>query len=481
MMTATTGTSDRGEISTPPSEASSPPELIQDQRGAVMLTGLFMSCFLIGALWFIVGIGDTLVFRDKMQEAADVGAFSSAALQAKGMNFIALCNLVMLAGTVVHIVLGVISDVKFVIAAACGLNVSCLPELPAKIASFESAYRRWDNYFDKMSKAFKAIHVAQKTASYAYPGLGLAEAYQNGAKYGGDSRTSSVSVFAVSTSLLSGIPAGSVRSPKSRHVKKEGLPVEPTSYGDLCFKVISVGTTGGVNLLQLGRFVSGTNIAGRALMIFNSIVGTLLEQRYCNTLNLHFPPWGPGFDDFWDEDGPFVTYSPADNGSIWFQSWALNVGPKLNDTSESRVGFAARKSSKYTTQEGPSAYYAQAEFYFDCDGIWEAAACNFEENAMYAIKWRARMHRLDLPTLASGIAGAGLAAIVDLKRVKGFKGAIADKIAGAIGGSGLGRIAAKAAARSIVTQLETEAVAAATNQASKLDPSLSKFGVTPYH
>lgn len=99
--------------SRPRPRGSEKASLLEDQRGAVMLTGLFMACFLIGALWFVIGIGDTIVFRDKMQEAADSGAFSSAALHAKGMNFISLCNLVMLVGTIVHIVLGIISDMKF--------------------------------------------------------------------------------------------------------------------------------------------------------------------------------------------------------------------------------------------------------------------------------------------------------------------------------------------------------------------------------
>ena len=83
-----------------------------DNRGAVMITGLFMSCFLIGSLWFIIGIGDTVVFRDRMQEAADMGAFSSAALHAKGMNFISLCNLVLLAAVTIHIILGIVTDLK---------------------------------------------------------------------------------------------------------------------------------------------------------------------------------------------------------------------------------------------------------------------------------------------------------------------------------------------------------------------------------
>lgn len=190
-MTATMGATTRLDFDgwlSPRSRARTAEELVGDQRGAVMLTGLFMSCFLIGALWFIVGIGDTIVFRDKMQEAADVGAFSSAALHAKGMNFISLCNLVMLVGTIIHIVLGVISDVKFAQAIyICfyTLGIGCIPA----IADFEAAYRRWDSYFRVMSRGFKAIHVAQKTASYAYPALGVVEAYQNGAKYGNDART----------------------------------------------------------------------------------------------------------------------------------------------------------------------------------------------------------------------------------------------------------------------------------------------------
>src|SRR5262249_26294189 len=149
-----------------------PPSLATDQRGAIMLTGLFMSCFLIGALWFIVGIGDTIVFRDKMQEAADVGAFSSAALQAKGMNFIALLNIVMLVGTVIHIILGITSDAKLAQAIyICTetIGFGCYPAL----LDYEAAYRTWDRYFAMMSKSFKAIHTAQQVASYAYPAMGL--------------------------------------------------------------------------------------------------------------------------------------------------------------------------------------------------------------------------------------------------------------------------------------------------------------------
>ena len=108
------------DTSTKPSRRLS--ELKDDNRGAIMMTGLFMSCFLIGALWFVIGIGDTIVFRDRMQEAADMGAFSSAALHAKGLNFISLCNLVMLAAVTIHIILGIINDIALAVCIAFGIE-----------------------------------------------------------------------------------------------------------------------------------------------------------------------------------------------------------------------------------------------------------------------------------------------------------------------------------------------------------------------
>ncbi len=523
-------------------------ELVSDQRGAVMLTGLFMSCFLIGALWFVVGIGDTVVFRDKMQEAADVGAFSSAALHAKGMNFISLCNLVMLVGTVIHLVLGIISDVKFALMVACAFSVPCWPAFPAKFAAFESAYNRWDSYFSKMSKAFKAIHTTQKVASYAYPAMGVVEAYQNGAKYGGDSRTGPVRVLAVSSSLVPGgvfgtnsgtaaannggggggggnagaanseVAAAAKRASDAqqsgdkkaakraledlqraqeraaaagnaqggggqtqRNVKKEGLPVEAKNFDDLCKKVVSISTTSIASLLGAGKSLAGSSPGGKALSIFNSLVGKVLQFRYCNSTSLHFQPFGPGFDSFWGEEGPYVVYGPASNGNIYMQSWAINISPKLNDTSESRVGIAAKQFSKYTKQEGSFGYFAQAEMYFDCDAKWDAAACNFEDGATYAIKWRARMRRLELPAIASGAVGMATNALLNLPGATAFKNAIPDGINDVLGTQGATRGTIKILVDKAVGEIEGFITGKIGAAAGNLDPTLQGLGITSYH
>ncbi len=69
--------------------------LLTDDRGAVMVMGIFMCSCLVGALWYLAGIGDAILYRERLQEAADAVAFSDAALHARGMNLLVLINLIM--------------------------------------------------------------------------------------------------------------------------------------------------------------------------------------------------------------------------------------------------------------------------------------------------------------------------------------------------------------------------------------------------
>ena len=66
-----------------------------DDRGAIMVIGIFMACAMIGLMWYMIGLGDALIWRDRSQEATDSMAFSSAAIHAHGMNIIAFINIVM--------------------------------------------------------------------------------------------------------------------------------------------------------------------------------------------------------------------------------------------------------------------------------------------------------------------------------------------------------------------------------------------------
>jgi hypothetical protein len=69
--------------------------LVGDRRGAMMVMGVFVSVFLVGALWSIAGLGEAVVMRERMQEASDATALAAAMIDARAMNVMVLFNLIM--------------------------------------------------------------------------------------------------------------------------------------------------------------------------------------------------------------------------------------------------------------------------------------------------------------------------------------------------------------------------------------------------
>lgn len=450
-------------------------DLKSDSQGAIMMTGLFMSCFLIGSLWFVIGIGDTIVFRDRMQEAADHGAFSSAALHAKGMNFISLCNLVLLAAVTIHIILGIVHDIALAICI-----VSAIFTLGLGCSFWVTMERIWSGYFKVLKPAATAIGVGEKVASYGYPAIGLIEGLQNGRSYKGKSGNE-VTVLPLSTSLL---PGGG----------KSGLPVKAQPMNYLCVKLVNV--TGKLLESALG-FAGGA--ASKAIDLVKGWIGKGIQFRYCNSLDGTNGQIGdaaaqearnkgqqkidevnkeidkqnanrkegdttpakdklkdsksggggggggidPGFDSFWGKDGPMTVFEKGANGSVYMQTYAINVAPTMNDSSESHVGMARGTKvglQKYTTNERPLGYFAQAEFFFDCDSNWASDGCNNEDNATFQIKWRARLKKFSIGEKGDkvlNIALTGLANLNKLEQIKDTLGHIGGKAGDLLNGGGI--------------------------------------------
>jgi hypothetical protein len=68
------------------------PNLIRDDRGVILVVGVFFTFLWIGVVWFIFGVGNAIAYRENMQNAADAAAFSGAVYNARGMNLIAMIN-----------------------------------------------------------------------------------------------------------------------------------------------------------------------------------------------------------------------------------------------------------------------------------------------------------------------------------------------------------------------------------------------------
>lgn len=449
-------------------------DLRDDNRGAIMLIGLFMACFLIGSLWFIVGVGDAIVYRDRMQEATDHGAFAASAMNAKGMNFISLCNLVLLVAVTIHIVLGIIHDIALAL---------CIISFGTTCGFWEGVRELWINYFDILKPAARAIHNATKIGSYGFPVMGLAEGLAVGKSYKGG-KSNKPLVIALSPSLLSGM---SFTSSEKGAEKKEGLTLEPQPMWLVCRRVASLSID---TLFKTALGVSGRGFAGKVMDLAKKILGDVIENRYCNDLsnkerftasqrvdqflqegldNIGKSRTGriarrvilgdtsgggglggggggggtttndtttnssssggsidPGFDKFWGENGPMVVIGPAKNGNDWFQTYSVNLNLQMTDSSESRVRVSAGPSKgggKLEVKVKPLGgfYFAQAEYYFDCARKWSTEGCNFEGNSTFAIKWRARLRRFSIPSLKGYLMGMGQSYLESVPQYQQFK------------------------------------------------------------
>ncbi len=106
--------------------------LARDERGAVLLVGIFAAVFLFGAAWFVLGTGDAIEHRETMQDAADSGAQSVAVLHARAMNMVALLNLTKLT---------VAATVTSALAAVVGASktIAWIKSSPALLAALGAA------------------------------------------------------------------------------------------------------------------------------------------------------------------------------------------------------------------------------------------------------------------------------------------------------------------------------------------------------
>ncbi|MBX3189245.1 MAG: hypothetical protein KF819_19635 [Labilithrix sp.] len=277
-------------------------EIHEDKRGAVMLTGLCMSCFLIGCLWFLIGIGDAIVFRDTMQEATDHAAFTSAVIHAKGMNFISACNLILLALIAIHILMGMIHDILLaycILFAVPTLGAACIP------------YARWRPIYTGYGRIFKpiaaAIHLAEVVASYGYPYVGAYKGYTLGNDYGNfgpkkhDMWMATLSPSMLPGGIMDGLlnkaftrkgkgPVGADGKPTddksftNSGASKKGLPVAAKKYSEVCDKIGKMGIDA---LLSL---TGNSNLGkGGVMGMVKKIIGGILKFRYCNDLGSDIP------------------------------------------------------------------------------------------------------------------------------------------------------------------------------------------------
>ncbi len=149
-------------------------DLQKCERGAIMVTSIFMVLFLVAGLYMVIGLGRTLSMKEGMQDAADAAAYSSAIFNARGMNLIVFINLVMAALISVLIAIRVAQTFMIVIAGALGAMSVVSAGMASPAAAMVSAQAaQMGAYYNQLKPVIENIlnglHTAQEAVSVVVP------------------------------------------------------------------------------------------------------------------------------------------------------------------------------------------------------------------------------------------------------------------------------------------------------------------------
>src|SRR4051812_21420022 len=139
-----------------------------------MVIALFLAVFLLGLLYYVVGVTQTVFFREHLQDTADGAALSGAVMHARSMNLIVLINIVMAALLAILVTIKLVEGlaiIGMVIAAALawftgGSTLAAIPPLKTAQADMNAAYQQVQ---PPVFAALKALHTAAGLVSDLAP------------------------------------------------------------------------------------------------------------------------------------------------------------------------------------------------------------------------------------------------------------------------------------------------------------------------
>lgn len=416
-----------------------------DRSGAIMVAGVFMAALLSAALFMIIGTGNAIIYRERLQDAADAAAYTSAGVHARGMNLIVMINLIMAALLAVLIALRALVAALGFALAVCGvvsvlgggpLAGLCAPvtsSAPGLISSLKKATQSYENALDV---SLPALDKLGRVVAITTPYIGLhksqevSEDYEPLVKRG----------FAISPSMVPLLPDG----------QRIGLPVQDMAPDAFCKKSAELGVSnalfwapvwvenaatklaGGV-MTAFGSQLCGGSSAGLSASIGKSVDALCAAEKkaclagepgakFCTDLPDGTHDFdskeckketkkdlkkklgaGAGPSAYTPKGTPKEMWSGAEHGGVWFQVWGLSFGDQKWPRQMDRgVAMAWAGGMPAPPTQWGDFRVAQAELYCNRAASWSTASTE----CMWQMQWRARLRRLELPSLGSSTKGA---------------------------------------------------------------------------
>jgi hypothetical protein len=392
-----------------------------------------MGACMVGLLWYLAGIGDAILQRERLQEAADAVAFSSAALHARGMNMVVLVNLIMACVLGVRVTLKAVEIGLGIALIFCALVPPFEPLAVVCEQGIQAVQRAIDATRTPINQTLSALSKSQKAFAALVPGAAAVGSAQVGARY----RPLVKQALAASPQSLKGLP---VEEDSVDHLCSEagqsviGLlemalpgelrtPATRTVFDKIQGVVGKVVASGGAFFCELGSgAATPPDLGAETQELAEKGCAREQEQRQRKGDRSKFDLAQCRRDKQAEAQRRVQPGQPASVGSgagmtpkkvrpgwqdgvdaAQLTSLAFGSGDSL------RAGSDGVRAGAWSQAPGGTASaaqgFAQAEFFFDCAGPWSSASCNgpgASELALWHFRWRARLRRCN--TGFSGLA-----------------------------------------------------------------------------
>ena len=401
-------------------QKSAPPDrdLLRDDRGVIMIAGVFFSLLLIGCCWFIFGIGNAIAYRENLQDAADASAFAAAVYDARGMNLLAMINIIM-GAMLAMLVVAKFLEIVAVLADAYSCEQSiegtekCFGTIIGALGPCEvmaaatvvlctqkcSDISKWQSNIQKFDKGvhlgLQVLHDVEVGIAVGWPWIAAGKSgnsqyyYKDGMNgVNGVAVTSSFSYSQIPWSLdthvgnlLGNGGSGSNDTAPNPPQTRYGLPVTSDTYADLCVAVFNDVTT-------LGGVIPANPLSGIVAFILDKSGQWFCDDGTASAIPTaiieaapFIPPFGPQSSVFCaiENDVPKILKALS-KGSLGAAENSMTPLPMSTnspyDTGGSG-GFGGVLKDTFTYS--PMGLYPPAKMGLDYFGVWSTAIGDYDD------------------------------------------------------------------------------------------------------
>jgi hypothetical protein len=369
--------------------------LLADDSGATMVMGIFMAMMVVGMIYYVWGLGGTIIYRERMQDTADAAAFGASVFQARGMNIIAMLNVLMsifaIIGTACRLLLVFIEATTIADIAACLACIAavlCAPAAAIFCDPAETHAEEWDstesmlnqvaNICDQVAEGIHALQVViRDTTVVAAEGYAVSlvrDHYHPPADIGAFYPGSGLTLQSEDDSTTWACHHGGTMM----YVRGPALIL--TLAGEfVLYEPPSVGWIAGEAAVAIVEFAGGHSKS---------------SEHYCNNGNLTFQRVPV---DSWLGDEHFQSYSVVYHNGATPYEWTQRGVEAANwgRTGNSAPSILGLDISFATTLHRIS--FADAEYYYEDSSSGDIT----HQEWLWHTRWRARLRRFHIGTGSS--------------------------------------------------------------------------------